>query len=306
MNRWRSLFADAMQFFFVPFVAALLPWRWATRWLHWWSARRGGPFDEAARAAETIAPKYLDVGSAEAFARALRLTWLLDTCDAYLSLTRWRRSWWPRYVQQVGAWPTCGAFIATGFHHGTGLWVFRSLARAGRDSVLVAARWERADYRGLPLRYWYGRLRAWDVERISGQPIAFRPGVRDRLAAALASGTPVVGVIDMPPRLAPRGQRRVRLLDHDICFPDGLLVLARAAGVPLVPDWVEFDLQNCTRRFCIGEPLDPNDASGTLQVLADILDRQIRRTPGAWFFWPEWPAWVSAAAQDTPDREGRA
>lgn len=303
MIRWRALLVDLRQFYLVPLVAALLPWRLAARWLRWWAARRDGPFEEAVRGAVAIAPQVLDVGGAEAFAHALRLTWLLDTCDAYLSLTRWRRRWWPWHVVQVGTWPARGAFIATGFHHGTGLWVFRSLARSGRNSVLVAGHWRRDDYRGLPLRYWYGRLRAFDIERVSGLPIAFRPGVRDRLAATLAAGIPVVGVIDMPPRLAPRGQHPVRLLDHEISFPDGLLALARSAGVPLVPYWVEFDLARCTRRFCIGEPLDPEDPPRSLQRLADILERQIRQTPGAWLFWPEWPAWVTAAAQNAADTQ---
>jgi len=296
MKYLRALFTDALQFYGVPLVAALLPWRLARRWLRGWAARAGGPFDEAARAAAPIAPQHLDVGDAAAFAAAVRLVWLLDACDVYLSLTRWRRRWWPWHIERVGAWPQTGAFLAAGFHHGTGLWVFRSLAQSGRRSVLVSARWQRDDYRGLPLRYWYGRLRGWDVQRVSGNPVAFRPGVRDKLSSALGAGMPVVGVIDMPPRLAPRGQQHVRLLDRDASFPDGLLALARDAGVPVVPYWVDFDLQHCTRRFCIGAPLDPHQPAATLQALADILDRQIRRTPSAWFFWPEWPSWSAAPA----------
>jgi len=120
------------------------------------------------------------------------------------------------------------------------------------------------------------------------------------LLTALAAGKPVVGVIDMPPRLAPRGQRHVRLLDHDASFPDGLLDLARTAGVPVVPYWMEYDLERGRRRFCVGAPLGPNDAPGTLQSLADILDKQIRATPSAWFFWPEWPDWIRST---TPNRQ---
>ena len=70
----------------------------------------------------------------------------------------------------------------------------------------------------------------------------------------------------------------------------------KAANVPLVPYWVEMDLQRCARRVCVGAPLDPNDVDGTLQALADILDREIRRTPSAWFFWREWPDWLTWAA----------
>ena len=32
-------------------------------------------------------------------------------------------------------------------------------------------------------------------------------------------------------------------------------------------------------------------------MVADILDRQIRRMPEAWFFWPELPQWIDDAAK---------
>ncbi|HOV58036.1 MAG TPA: hypothetical protein PLN91_09170 [Rhodanobacteraceae bacterium] len=296
MRTLRLFLADALQFFLAPGLAALLPWRLARRWLRWLAGFGRGPFAEASRAALATAPAHFDVGDAARFAADVRLVWLLDTTDLYLSLRHRDRAWRPWHVQRVGEWPRGGAFIATGFHHGTGLWAFRSLAEAGRDSMLVSARWDRGDFAGLPLRYAYGRLRGAEVERLGANPVAFRPGARAPLSAALARGACVVGVIDMPPRLAPRGQRPVRLLGQRASFPDGLLALAREAGVPLVPYWIEFDLVACTRRLCIGAPLDPHDVDGTLQALADILDAQIRRTPAAWTFWPEWPQWLTDAA----------
>lgn len=295
MKFLRTLLKDFIQFFFVAGVAAIVPWRVGRRWLQMWAHFRRGPFNESSRPAAEIAPTYVPIDDRERFAASCRLVWLIDVCDLYLSVTRWRRGWWPWHIEHIGAWPRDTAFIATGFHHGTGHWVFRSLARSGHDSMLVSARWDRGDYKGVPLRYWYGRWRGRDVERLGRRPLAMRPGVREKLIGSLASGTPVVGVIDMPPRMAPRGQHPVRLLDRDVSFPDGLLAIAREVNVPLVPYWVEFDLQTCTRRFCIGEPLDPNDVGGTLQTLADILDRQIRRTPEAWYFWPEFPTWIADA-----------
>jgi hypothetical protein len=295
MKFLRALLKDFVQFYFVPFVAAILPWRLAARWLWWWAKLRRGPFNESARPATSIAPEFIAIQDREHFAASCRVVWLLDACDLFLSVTRWHRRWWPWHVEQVGAWPRDTAFIATGFHHGTGHWVFRSLARGGHDSLLVSGRWDRRDYKGVPLRYWYGRLRGRDVERLGRRPVAMRPGVREKLVASLTAGTPVVGVIDMPPRLAPRGQKPVRLLDRDVSFPDGLLAIAAEVKVPLVPYWVEFDIEHCTRRFCIGQPLDPDDVDATLQKLADILDRQIRRTPEAWYFWPELPTWIEDA-----------
>lgn len=289
-------FQDALYLYIVPLVAALLPWTLARHWLMFWARRTSGPYEEAAQTAAAIAPEYMDVGDLRAFRINVRLIWLLDACDLFLSITRWRRRWWPQHIEQVGAWPEAGAFIATSFHHGTGLWVFKSMTKSGRDSLLIYGRWAREDYHGRPLLYWYGRRRAREVQRLSGQAVAYRPGVRERVARSLAGGIAVVGVIDMPPRLASRGQRPVRLLGHDISFPDGVLELAREANVPIVPYWVEFDLARCTRRLCVGAPLDPADTNGALQALADILERQIRATPSAWYFWRELPEWIASAA----------
>lgn len=296
LERLRGQFQDAQYLYMVPLIAALLPWTFARRWLMFWARRTSGPYEEAAQTAAAIAPQYMDVGDLRAFRSNVRLIWLLDACDLFLSFTRWRRRWWPRHIEQAGTWPATGAFIAASFHHGTGLWVFKALTRSARDSVLIYGRWAKEDYAGRPLLYRYGRLRAREVGRLSGQPVAYRPGVRERVARSLADGIAVVGVIDMPPRLATRGQRPVRLLDCNISFPDGVIELARAAKVPIVPWWMEYDLACCTRRLCIGAPLDPTDTSGTLQALADILDRQIRTTPSAWYFWRELPAWIEAAA----------
>lgn len=290
----KNQLADAWQFFLVPGFAALLPWRLGYRWLRWCSRRPGSAFDESARAAAAVAPHYVHIVDIIAFAARMRLVWLIDASDLYLSLLHRSRGWRPAQVERVGNWPERGPFIATGFHHGNGHWVFKTLAEAGHDAMLVSARWSRADFPGLPLRYAYGRLRGNDVERLSGCPIAYRPGAKARLADTLHQGKVVVGVIDMPPRLAPRGQQPVRLLGVDASFPVGLLELARTANAPIVPYWMEYDFDTGTRRSVIGTPLDPG-APGTLQALADLLDRAIRQTPEAWFFWPEWPQWIADA-----------
>lgn len=293
----RAQWIDFIQLYFAPGVAALLPWRLSVRWLKWWAAREHGPFDVASRAAAHFAPDYLPGIDAARFARRNRLVWLLDTADQYLSLTRWWPRWWPWHVEQVGAWPTTGTFIAVSFHHGTGHWVFRSLARAGRKSMIVSARWERSDFRGVPLRYWCGRMRYFDMERLGRCRVAMRPGVKDKIASTLAAGIPVIAVIDMPPRMAPRGQRRVRVLGQEISLPDGMFALAREAGVPVVPYWQEFDFERGTRRFCIGEPIHPRDLAQTTRDFAAMLDQRLRTTPEAWYFWPEMPQWIVDAAK---------
>jgi hypothetical protein len=295
MKSLRKHLIEVWYFFLVPGIGALVPWRLAWRWLHWWAQRSGGPFDEAAQAAIAVAPQHLPVANKQAFVANSRLVWLIDYCDFMLSLMHWRRAWYPWHVQRVGAWPREGAFVATGFHHGAAYWLFRTLAEAGHDCTTISIRWDREEYRKHPVRYWYGRLRYWDMKRIGRRPIAYRPGIKPILKQAFAEGAAVLSLVDLPPRMAPRGQRPVRLLGHDLSFAEGIVVTARDAGVPIVPFWVEFDKDCYTRRFCIGEPLDPADIDATLQTLADILDRQIRSTPEAWSFWPELPRWIEDA-----------
>ena len=295
MTYLRTQLVEAWFFFVVPALAALLPWALAWRWLRVWARFNGGPFDEAARAALTVAPQYTQVGDPQKFLAAVRLIWLMDYCDLYLSITRWRRSWQPWHVTCSGSWPQHGAFIAAGFHFGTCHWVFKTLAAANHDSTVISVRWDRGDFKNHPMRYQYGRLRYWDMQRLGRRPVAYRPGIKEKLKDALRSGTAVVGLIDLPPRMAPRGQQAVRLLDQNVSLPDGVIAIAREAGVPVVPYWMEFNPESGTRRFCIGEPLDPTDIRATLQSMAGILDRQIRRSPHAWFFWPEWPRWIADA-----------
>lgn len=302
----RTQIVEAWFFFFVPGVAALLPWTLGWRWLRAWARFNGGPFDEAARAALAVAPQHLEIGNPQKFLAAARLIWLMDYCDLYLSITRWRRGARPWHVTCSGSWPQNGPFIAAGFHFGTCHWVFKTLAAAGHDSTVISVRWDRSEFKKHPMRYQYGRLRYWDMQRLGRLPVAYRPGIKDKLNEALRSGAAVVALIDLPPRMAPRGQRPVRLLDQEVSMPDGVIAIAREAGVPIVPYWVEFESESGTRRFCIGDPLDPTDIQATLQTMAGILDRQIKRSPHAWFFWPEFPQWIAAARTATAEHQSNA
>lgn len=297
IRKLRKEAEEFWHFFILPGIAALLPWRLGWRWLHWWARREGGTFDEPARAALPVAREHVAVNDESAFRARVRLVWLIEYTDFILSLLHRRRSWYPWHVQRVGSWPTQGGFIAVGFHHGAAYWLYRTLAEAGHDCMTVSIRWDRDEYRTHPVRYWYGRLRYRDMQRLGRQPIAYRPGVKPMISRALAGGAAVLNLIDLPPRMAPRGQVPVRFLDLDLSFTDGAIALAREAGVPVVPFWVEFDTDLRTRRFNIGEPLDLRDEPVALQRLADILDRQIRQLPEGWFFWPELPRWIEDAGR---------
>lgn len=289
----RARLYDLWILYLAPGLPSWLPWPWAYA-CYRFLARFRHMYPEPAEAAAAIAPQYLPIADIEAFKRDVRTVWLLDAVDLHLS-RRHRTDWLPEHVEVRGRWPS-GAFVAVSFHYSTGLWVFRDLRRNGRDVMLVAARFERDDFRLNPLRYRYGAARFAEVERISAQPNAFRPGIREKLLAALARGVPVISVMDMPPRMAPRGQRPVRFLDHDASLPDGSLALAKDAGVPIVPYWIEIDLARGRRTLVIGEAIAPEPADAVLAGLAHSLDRLIRAEPAAWLFWNEWPTWMRDAA----------
>ncbi len=257
-------------------------------------ARSPGLFGEFAEGAES-ALRYLAIGDTEVFLHDARTIYLLDVADLALS-RRKPLDWWPHHVEIVGTWPKSGAFVAVTFHYGTGLWLCRALRRAGRNSVFLSARFEREAFAARPLLYRYGMRRLAEVERICGEPIAYRPGARTALLDALARGVSVIGLIDVPPRLAPRGQRPVELLGQHASLPDGLLALARDAGVPIVPCWAEIDFATGRRRAVIGEARAATPFDATLAELAATLDRLIRQAPAAWTFWREWDAWLRDAA----------
>jgi hypothetical protein len=270
-----------------------LPWHLAYACYRALASRRG-LFDEATDAT-AIATDYVPIPDMRAFNRDVRTTWLLDVADLHLS-RRKPLDWWPAQVTVEGAWPQSGAFIAVTFHYGTGLWLCRSLRRAGHRNMFLSARFERAAFPQRPLLYRYGVRRLAEVERIGGEPIAYRPGARPLLLDALARGVAVIGLIDVPPQLAAHGQHPLRILDQPASLPDGLLRLAQDAGVPIVPCWVEIDFATGRRRVVIGEARSPLPFEQTLADLAATLDRLIRAQPAAWTFWQVWRDWLHNAA----------
>ncbi|MCK9537579.1 hypothetical protein [Dokdonella sp.] len=290
---WRASLGDVWQLSLAPGSVARLPWPLAWR-LSQQLARRSGLYAESVAAAAS-APEWLPLDDSAAFQRKLRLVTLLDIVDLHWS-RRHALDAWPAQVQIAGAWPAQGAFVAITFHYGTGLWLCRALRRAGHKSQFLSARFERSAFARRPLLYRYGVQRLAEVERIGGEPVARRPGVRKTLLDTLARGSAVIGLIDVPPRLAPHGQHPVSLLGQPASLPDGLLRLAAVAGVPVVPCWVEVDFTSGERRVVIGQAQSPQPAEAVLEQLAASLDRLIRAEPGAWHFWCEWPAWLRDAA----------
>jgi hypothetical protein len=285
--------ADAWMLSLAPALPVRMPWPLAYRFYRS-VARSEGLYRDAVDGA-MAALDALPISDPEGFRRDVRTTLLLDVADLHLS-RRHPVDWLPAHVTLEGQWPDAGAFVAVTFHYGTGLWICRALRRAGHRSRFLSGRFEAEAFARRPQLHRYGLRRLAEVERVGGAPIAYRPGVRDSLLRTLAEGTPVIGLIDLPPRLAPRGQQPLQLLDRPASLPVGLLELAHAADVPVVPCWVEIDFATGHRRVVIGEARRPVPLEPVLADLAASLDALIRRQPGAWMFWPEWRAWLRDAA----------
>lgn len=294
MSVWRRRLLDWWILYLAPWLPSRLPWRWAYRCYRLF-ARCQCMYGEPARAATAIAPQYLPISDPVAFAHDVRSVWLLDAVD--LALSRGRPpDHLPTHVTVEGDWPEQGPFVAVGFHHAAALWAFHDLRRHGRRAAMVLARLDAQQARSHPVRHRYARARIAELERIGGEPSILRPGVRDRVLAALARGTVVINLLDVPPRLAPRGQHPVPLLGQPASLPVGALELARAAGVPVVPYWIDLDLAGGRRRLVIGAAREVAAVDDVLAELAELLDRLIRTQPAAWHMWHEWPAWLQAAA----------
>jgi hypothetical protein len=287
---------DICFIFLIPGVASLLPYRIAYRWLYHWAKIKKGPLNGRVTEALAVAKQKVPLDDEEKFSARMRLLYLLDCYDLYKSILRSRRSAISAQVEQVGQWPPAGRFIALGFHYGAGHYVLRSLARANISFSFISRRLCREEYTDHPLHYWYNSLRARDIVRLGGRPIAFRPGIVQKLEATLQEGGAVVGMIDLPPQLAPRKRRVVKLLGHELGFPSGLVDLARDHKVPIVPYWIEFDAELYRRRIHIGEPVVPDESDSILTDLAATLDEQIRTSPHAWLLWPELPGWIAEDA----------
>jgi hypothetical protein len=292
----RHALHDAWQLSLVPALPGRLPWPRA--WGLWRRlAARPGLYADAVAAA-AIAAEFVPVGDAASFERNVRLTWLLDIADLHLS-RRHGLDWWPDAFEIDGAWPRQGPFVVLTFHYGTGLCICRSLRQAGHRNRFLSGRFDADAFRARPLLGRYGRVRLAEVERLGGEPVVCRPGVREVLLDTLARGTSVVGLVDVPPRLAPRGQHAVPLLGREASLPDGLLRLAADAGVPIVPCWVEIDFTTGRRRLVIGAPRAPEPIGPALAALAADLERLVRAQPAAWMFWREWRDWLQDARRCT-------
>lgn len=276
----------------LPAIAVLLPWRLALRGFRSLAAR-GRAFErESVRALEACRAS-VGVDDERAFLCAHALTRVVDHVDPVLSFFRGDR-YLDRHVRIEGDALPDVPCLFIGFHYGTAFWALRHLRRQGRRTSFLAARVTARQCAGDALRLAFMRFRKRCVERAAGAPVIFVGGSRERIVTALRDGTSVVGLIDVPDVA---NATSVSLLGCDVRWPDGLLRLAEAEGVPTVAFVATLDARTGERRVAFHRLPDRRDAA--LQALATMLDDAIRRDAAAWHLWAEWPRFVSPRASET-------
>lgn len=275
----------------VPLGACLLPWR-----LFWPMARalsRGGDLFRAE------ADRACAVARAEGFARAPqswmarhRLIRLVDLVDAALSGVR-SDAWMKRHLRVEGDALPPGPCLFVGFHFGTGFWTLRHLRRNGHPVAFLSRPIVREEFANAPACHGFERWRMWQVARSGGAPVIFVGGSTEKMRQALRAGISVLGMVDVPPPLAPRGVP-VTCLGREVRFPDGLLRLAEAEGVPVL-GYVCHLGPDGGRRLVFRRA--PESAANALKMLAEMLDAAIRVDPAAWHLWAEWPLFLRTGRQ---------
>lgn len=277
----------------LPAIAVVLPWRVAFRVYRSLAARRI-VFERESERALDACRAMLPVADEPAFARAHALTRVVDHVDPVLSFFRSDR-YLDRHVRVDGDPLPDAPCLLVGFHYGTAFWALRHLRRRGRRVAFLAARVTARQCGGDRLRLAFMRFRKLCVERAGAAPVIFVGGSRERIGAALRDGTSVVGLIDVPD--APHAHR-VTLLDRDVRWPDGVLRLAEAEGVPAVAFVAALDRATGARRLTFRTL--PSQRDPALRSLAALLDEAIARDPAGWHLWAEWPRFLARQAAPAP------
>lgn len=266
-------------------AAALMPPRLG----YAYTARSAARADAArmewvASAVAREAERYLgDAERARAAGAGFAAAIACDDLDALTALL-WPRALRLRSTRLEGTehLPASGPLVLVSFHVSGGFRVFDALiARGFRTTFLLA------EDRPLARRYlrWIERVRHLYFHRWLEPPyIATGRGARERIAAHLAGGGAVVGLLDVPPdELDLRDHAPGELFGRPLRLPVGLLRLALAAGAPVVP----FDarVEDGRRVIRFHRPASGAEPLALLASVLETFERVIREHPEIWQGW---------------------
>ncbi len=289
MHSIRLELRSLVEHFLLPSLALFLPWPLAFRLLRR-LARYPGLYEEEWRPAlaQAQALGLVPIDDPLDWAWRFRTCRLVDHADYWLSRLRSRR-WLDRHVDHRDAWPTIeGPAVGAFFHWCAGMWGIRDLHAAGPRSSVLAGRFTPTAMGGAWLGFLYGHIRLNELARASGGPLIYAPRTVQQSLAALAAGRWVVGTPDVPPSET-RIAAPVQLFGRPGYMPEGLLLIARKAQVPVVIFTLALDFDSGRRELRVDGPFDPDDPQ-LMQRIADTWSGLIAEKSWGFTLWPAMPA----------------
>ncbi len=280
--KWRSEFVLLRDHVLHPLIASLLPWSWTLRYAHWLSGRASRLAAHGERSREG-AVRVLGAVADAAFARRALWVRILDVIDAPVSLLGADRHLL-KHWRVTGSWPTRPC-LAVSLHHGNGLFALRHLRLGGHRAHLIAQSIQPEWFRGRPVTLAMTRLRFWCVERLMQAAVIYSGGARKRSLDAIAAGDSIVAVLDNPQGLT-RGIVPIQLFDRRVALHTGILELAMAAGLPVVP-YLSVVGDGRVRELHIGPTLALDTAAATCAALEQWFAPLVAADPAAWHLWPQ-------------------
>jgi hypothetical protein len=287
-----------VELWLLPLAVAALPYRAGiacARVL----ARMLPLYREAADAGAAQWRRVMAGGDEDAFRTDFRFAQLVDHADLFWALTRSRaflRRWLaaPRFDVPRGR-----PLVVLSFHFGQGLWLMDALAAQGHPTRYVSIRLDRAEAPST-LAYAYARLRISTVGRLAGVPPIFTGGARRAIGDALAAGTGVYGLVDVPVPGGAAAEANAALLGHPVLLPAGLLESAAGQGASALVltsrvTWAGSRVVEA-RSFDRVEDVD-------IAALASALGDRLVVAPASWHFWHLWRSFA-ARLEGTVQRSG--
>jgi hypothetical protein len=270
------------EFWLLPLVVALLPYRAGIAFARW-CAEKLPLYDERARAGLAHYRAARPHGDAREWLTEFRFTQLIDHADLFWALTRSERF----LLSRLDALPRPGSapLMVISMHFGQGLFLLPWLRAGGAPARFLSVRFDATAFESR-LRYLYARLRMRVVEKLAGAPAIYTGGARGEIAATFAQGGAVYGLIDVPTPMA--NPANATLFGAPIFWPSGLVDAARAAGVDMLlltahcgPDG---------RRHVAAE----RAAAAPVADIASKFSVRIDAIPGAWHVWHFLPDFAAA------------
>lgn len=293
MHRLRLELRSVVEHWLLPPLAVVLPWPLAFRLFRVLS-RYAGLYEEEWRPALAQARQFVPIDDEFEWARRYRLTRLVDHADFWLSRTRSVR-WLRKYVDGASQFPLRDrAAVGVFFHWCAGMWGVRALRANGPRAAVLAGRFSAHSMGGARLGFLYGHVRLKELARAGGRPLIYAPGTVKRALSDLSQGHWVIGTPDVPPTETALGAP-VTLFGRPAQFAEGLLVIARRAGVPIVIFTLALDLDSGRRELRVSGPFDADDPD-LLQRIASYWEALLREKSWGFSLWPAMPAWFAPTA----------